>query len=193
MKRILIAAILGIAASASTYAQGWIQLNTWYVDSYSGAPVLYGNAGSGGTVGMPIGGNYNVQVAYFVGTGIVDPAGPGDLLASWLLDAAIRPEIFDATGEFGDPVVYTLPNYPSTGGVPVQLELLVFTGSSYASSTIRGHSAAFSLSSAAVGTQYPPLMDDLRSFSIYLIPEPSGLALAGLGAVALMIYRRRET
>jgi len=36
----------------------------------------------------------------------------------------------------------------------------------------------------------PPIPVNLRSFNIYLIPEPSTFALAGLGAAALMIFRR---
>jgi hypothetical protein len=191
MKRILLTTILGIMATVSTHGQGTVFLNNYVMNSYAGAPVYYGNAGSGGTVGVPIAGPYNVQLAYFVGPGIVDPAGSGDLLGSWLMNAAIRPESFYGWGVFLD-YAYTLPDYPSTGRVPVQLEMLVFTGSTYATSTIRGHSAAFTLSWVAVGAQIPPSLEGLQSFSIYLIPEPSGLGLAGLGIATLMVLRRRR-
>ena len=30
------------------------------------------------------------------------------------------------------------------------------------------------------------------SFNLYMVPEPSTFALAGLGAAALMIFRRRK-
>lgn len=42
------------------------------------------------------------------------------------------------------------------------------------------------------GTQPAPYLLNLKSFNIYLIPEPSTFALAGLGAAALMIFRRRK-
>ncbi len=38
----------------------------------------------------------------------------------------------------------------------------------------------------------PPLMNGLQSFNIYMVPEPSSMALAGLGAAALLIFRRRK-
>lgn len=37
-----------------------------------------------------------------------------------------------------------------------------------------------------------PQMTGLESFNIYLVPEPSTLALAGLGAAAMLIFRRRK-
>lgn len=42
------------------------------------------------------------------------------------------------------------------------------------------------------GTQPAPFLTGLQSFNIYTIPEPSTFALAGLGAAALMIFRRRK-
>jgi hypothetical protein len=38
----------------------------------------------------------------------------------------------------------------------------------------------------------PPVMEGLRSFNIYIVPEPSTFLLAGLGAAALLIFRRRK-
>lgn len=38
----------------------------------------------------------------------------------------------------------------------------------------------------------PPIATNLRSFNIYFVPEPSTFALAGLGAAALLIFRRRK-
>jgi hypothetical protein len=46
------------------------------------------------------------------------------------------------------------------------------------------------------GTGIPPNLDGLQSFNLYYalhaVPEPSTFALAGLGAAALLIFRRRK-
>jgi hypothetical protein len=38
----------------------------------------------------------------------------------------------------------------------------------------------------------PPNLVGLQSFNLYFVPEPSTFALAGLGAAALLIFRRRK-
>ena len=43
------------------------------------------------------------------------------------------------------------------------------------------------------GTLPPPSLDGLQSLNLYyLIPEPSGFALAGLGLATLLVFRRRK-
>jgi hypothetical protein len=55
-----------------------------------------------------------------------------------------------------------------------------------------GSSGVFNITAAVGGTGTPPNPLGLRSFNLYFIPEPSSFALAGLGAAALMIFRRRK-
>jgi len=57
-----------------------------------------------------------------------------------------------------------------------------------------GKSGAFNVSSIGglAPTPYLNNASTLQSFNLYFIPEPSSLALAGLGAAALMIFRRRK-
>lgn len=60
--------------------------------------------------------------------------------------------------------------------------------------TIRaGKSGVFNIS-GLVDNQNPnpPNMEGLRSFNIYIVPEPSTFLLAGLGAASLLIFRRRK-
>ena len=49
-------------------------------------------------------------------------------------------------------------------------------------------------STATVGgsSALAPNLTGLQSFNLYIIPEPSTFALAGLGAAALLIFRRRK-
>jgi len=42
------------------------------------------------------------------------------------------------------------------------------------------------------GTGTPPNLTGMQSFNLYFVPEPSTFALAGLGAAALLIFRRRK-
>lgn len=55
-----------------------------------------------------------------------------------------------------------------------------------------GMSPLFNLN--AIGGQSNPAQNltGLQSFNIYFVPEPSTMALAGLGAAALLIFRRRK-
>jgi hypothetical protein len=57
-----------------------------------------------------------------------------------------------------------------------------------------GSSAIFQYTTPTSPTPAPPdfLPNALTSFSIGIIPEPSSFALAGLGAAALLIFRRRK-
>jgi len=54
-----------------------------------------------------------------------------------------------------------------------------------------GASALFN-SAPLGGVSAPPNLVGLQSFSLTAVPEPSTFALAGLGAVALLIFRRRK-
>ena len=38
----------------------------------------------------------------------------------------------------------------------------------------------------------PPFLTGMQGFNISIVPEPSSLALAGLGAAAMLIFRRRK-
>lgn len=64
-----------------------------------------------------------------------------------------------------------------------------------AQSGLWGRSAVFSYTTPTSGTPAPNeyLPNNLASFTIgYNIPEPSSMALAGLGAASLLIFRRRK-
>lgn len=62
----------------------------------------------------------------------------------------------------------------------------------YASATTKGESLPFNLSAIGGQANPAPGLVGLTSFNIHGIPEPSTFALAGLGAAALLIFRRRK-
>lgn len=55
-----------------------------------------------------------------------------------------------------------------------------------------GLSPAFNLNAIGGVNNPSPNLVGLQSFNIYMVPEPSTMALAGLGAAALLIFRRRK-
>jgi len=192
MKKALVASILGIVASvATTFGQGTVNFNNYANNGYNGAPVLYG-PGSGGTVGNPVvGGQWNNQLAFAFGT-VSDPAGGlGGINGAFTLSSLIVPGLGQGASPAGTLVgpLVSIPGYTSG---PITFEWLSFNGADYASSAIRGHSAAFTLSSIATGQAIPGFLDGMASFQIVPVPEPATFALAGLGAAAMLIIRRRK-
>jgi len=59
-----------------------------------------------------------------------------------------------------------------------------------------GASGTFNVSAIGGVNNLPPTMPGgpggLQSFNIYTVPEPATMALAGLGAAAMLIFRRRK-
>jgi hypothetical protein len=111
-----------------------------------------------------------------------------------------------AAGGFVFPTTASLPNVLPDAPFAT-LEMVAWDNSSGNYSTWTQASAAWKLGLIVAGTSGPfnvaaiggtanqaPTLNALQSFNLYsnAIPEPSTLALAGLGAAALLIFRRRK-
>jgi len=55
-----------------------------------------------------------------------------------------------------------------------------------------GTSGTFTVNAIGGAVNTPPPLTGLQSFTVNTVPEPTSMALAGLGAAALMIFRRRK-
>jgi hypothetical protein len=55
-----------------------------------------------------------------------------------------------------------------------------------------GFSSPFNVTAIGGSLNPAPTLNDLRSFNLTIVPEPSSFALVGLGAAALLIFRRRK-
>jgi len=55
-----------------------------------------------------------------------------------------------------------------------------------------GASPVFQVQSIGGDFNVPPALVGLESFNIYMVPEPGTFALVGLGAAAMLIFRRRK-
>ena len=66
------------------------------------------------------------------------------------------------------------------------------SGSSYAIAGVRGQSPTLFQSAGLGGGLTTPPNWVGQSFSLVVVPEPSSMALAGIGAASLLIFRRRK-
>lgn len=191
MKRALLASILGIAAStamvASSFGQGQIVFNNYESTPYH--PVQYSTQPGavlpdGRSAGELVGGTFSVQLYYGIGT-VADFSG---------LTESITIGINPATpGYFQGPVVQ-IPGYVSG---PVTFAILAWdtgSGATWSQASVRNDSPLM-WQEPSVSTVPSPagFFTALPGpINVAVIPEPSTMALAGLGAAALMIFRRRK-
>ena len=208
MKKSLVLGILGLAVAAVTsYGQGYITLDNYYSFAGSGGPlVTYGagvaaNGVSGalGTVGAGLDSNWTVGLYFVVGTpSITDPAGNGIPNAGLGLGSGLGSTVafstttFGTDGEFQSGLNF---NVSACGTPTITAEIVAYdsAASSYANAAFRGHSAPFTMPSAAFSSPSHPLFGDyFTGFSVMPVPEPTTLALGALGGLALLAFRRKQ-
>jgi len=93
------------------------------------------------------------------------------------------------------PVVLPVPGVlPGTGIGTFQIRAWDNSnGATWDTATIRGKSELFEVTGLGDGVlTLPGNMVNFRSFNLTIVPEPSTFVLAGLGAAALVIFRRRK-
>jgi hypothetical protein len=191
MKRNIVASILGIAASvasvASSYGQGQVLFKNYGTTTF--APVQYAASSvPGGKENLYIGGTFHADLLYTYGAisgSAQNSAGSAISTLFFSIDAADQ-----ATGSgFFNGDAATVPGY--TAG-PVTFTVRAYNGNDYASSAVRGETT-FTLSSISTGLTLPGEFGaQMTGFRVALIPEPSTLALIGLGTGALLFFRRRK-
>jgi len=200
MKKVLVSAILGLAAIASVQAQSAIQL---YSDG-TASTILYGNL-SGGTVGNAVGAGFTVGYYYALGDttaaanvaigGASTASGNNGSLASsglTLVQNTGSTVGTEGSGEYYSLASSVVPTAPATGNPLVTIVLVAYNGATYETSGIRGHSAAFTMTANSAPTFALQTGAFANTFSVSIVPEPSTFALAGLGLASLLIFRRRK-
>lgn len=185
---------MGLAAgAATTYGQGFIALDNY--DSSAHPLITYG-AGSGGTVGAGISGSQWTVGLYYASSAVTGDTSSGNGLVSALLSlgTGLGSTSTFLTGTLAGQFTASagFQATPAAAGGTVTLEIVAYNGSSYATSLDRAHSAAFTMP-ALVGTSFPDNVGDYMStFSVTPVPEPTTLALAGLGGLASLVALRRR-
>jgi len=205
MKKSVILAVMGLSVGAiSSFGQGSIVFNSYNADGVgSGFTTTTFGANTSGYTGLVGSGTsagvFDADVLYSL-TPITDAAGNGALTAGWLTSGSGSPSVNSLVTAFGTGgnAGYFVPTHdftlnPYTAGSTVYFEIIAFNGSSYANATIRGHSASFS-DSLATGI-VTPVNATWSSFTVAAVaptPEPTTLALAGLGGLASLLALRRK-
>jgi hypothetical protein len=201
MKKSLILAALGIAATAATsMGEGYVAFSSYAANGGIGpAATIYGTstllnstwtAGlyfAIGTVSDPVNNSLAASIDSLP-TGMTLYTGPNATAAyansGW------------AKGLFGyfDGGVLTIPDYTSG---PITFEVVAYQGTDYASATSRGRSGSFTMTSIQTSADpFPSNFGDngqpMPHFDVVSVPEPSTLALAGLGGVGMLLAMRRK-
>jgi hypothetical protein len=196
MKKSIILSILGLTAAAvSSYGQGTIPFNTYNASNSVGILTTYG---SGGNAGLGINSTFTGELLWS-SVNIPDVATTGPVAAGTQLTAGWN---VGSVGTFNTGAAsagyITAPNLVITSAVGTSLyfEVVAFTGASYASTGFSGHSATFTGSLVTGETPSDPnQINNLQPFSVYNVvasPEPTTLALAGLGGLASLVALRRK-
>jgi hypothetical protein len=204
MKKSLVIGILGLAVGAvSSYGQGNIFLDNYLSSTYNGifeAVILGGGlVPTSFTAGIYYDTTANANITASVAA---DPTGTA-------LPGSLNPSLVLATGP-GSTAPFVVPGYFSAGPAfniqpgsltPAQgsytLMIVAYNGSSYATSTIRGHSAAVYVLDAAPDIAYGGdlgtfFATGVPMFSVASVPEPTTLALGALGGLGLLLFRRKQ-
>jgi len=209
MKKSLVVGMLGLAAvAAPSFGQGYIWLDNYDSHGGDGGPLItYGShvylngvSGAFGAVGVGLNSSWTVGIYFVEGTpSITDPAGIGFPDPRLSLGTGVGSTAQVASlSVFGAAGCFLAASCFNTGaplGSVITAELVVYptAAGSYAYAVCRGHSAPFVMAPVAPSAPQKPLVGDyFTGFSAQWIPEPSILALAGLGGLSLWLLRRKK-
>jgi hypothetical protein len=193
MKKLLLSAIVASAATVGVYAQGTINVDN--SNNGNTSP----SAASGGLVFLQTGNAAPVLYGQNFSVEVFGGASAGSLSPIVTLTGANQVDNFGG-GVFVDPNggTYAVPGVALSGTATLEVEAWTGNFTSYAAASAQGSGAAFGeviFQNATGGGGTPPGTPvDLVGMPALVLttPEPSTIALGGLGAAALMLFRRRK-
>jgi hypothetical protein len=201
MKRSIFIAVLGMGSAAVAFGQGKIDFSNYTSPS---APKVTFNANGAldpvpGDAGLSVGSGVNAELAYYVGTSVSDV--PTSLAQMTLLSSSIVSFGLaggDANGStyagWFEGGVVTIPGVTSANNNFESFEVLAFVGSTYSGASYAGNSSIFQSPTTATSSSGVPgfVPGSWQNFTVQAVPEPTTLAIAGLGSAALLALRRKK-
>jgi len=203
-KSVLIAAGIIAVGLTSSYGQGYIDLGNYFstanpLITYGAGVPSNGQGGALGSVGAGLNSSWTVGLYFVAGTVAVgESAGTGIPNAQLALGTGggstaqvAGSSVFGNAGQFDAGSVF----YVGSAATTVTLEVVAFdsAASSYATAAYRGHSASFTMPTGKITDTTPQYVgDNFASFSVAAVPEPTTLALAGLGGFGMLMALRRK-
>lgn len=196
MKRTLLATILGIAGSvACSYGQGTFVFSTYYVGGASvyGPVVWTSNAAlaPAGQAGLPVSGGTSVtgDLVYSYNNGGLQTIDVGPIASLKVLGG--QDGYLDAANPINLPPAANPGGYPNASGAGPAITMTINMGGTFNGLPVTGtltwvETAGFTQAPAQYFQSYP------GGLTLSLVPEPSSMALLGLGSAALMIFRKRR-
>jgi hypothetical protein len=184
MKRSIIAGILGVATAATAFGQGHIVMS-----NYTTAPYNQVYWGSGPNAGQAVQASQGLTFQVFYGAGVQSSYGALTPGATFQIDNTITtgydPGAGHGPGGYYINVEQLLPTW--TAGATFTFGYEVISGGT-------GQSALWQESANIVPAANSPQQS--QSFGLaatpVVVPEPTTMALAGLGAASMLIFRRRK-
>jgi hypothetical protein len=191
MKKAIILSIASLTISSTlSYGSGYILFDTYDADYGYGIITTYGD---GPLVGQGLGNTFTGVLLYSENP-ITEAATTPATLSSPLnpgLSVAV-------TGTFDTPYwlvagyMYSTAFYYSGSQTTLYCEVAAFNGTSYDSSSIKGHSASFTVySNTGINPPNADQLDNMQPFQVFTVPEPAILCLGGLGLSTLVFLRRK--
>ncbi len=183
MKKSILIAVLGVAACAATsYGQGYVVMNSYLANGGLGATTTLSD-------GTPVSSSWTAELYFALGTAS-DSAGVGLPGAGFTaIPSSITSYDANNDGYFQNSTPVIVPGYAAGA---VSFEILASGGSLY-------RSGAFTESKIGTDPASPPAIfgdngPGMPSMVIPIapVPEPTTLALAGLGGLASLVAMRRK-
>lgn len=193
MKKSIIIAAFGIVVGvASSYGQGSIVFSSYVADGLSGATTkLFGSS-------TLLGNTYQAALYYSIGT-VADAVDNNSTVSisslptgfTLLTGVTAQFATGSATAGYFDGPAVVIPGYVSG---PISFEVVAYNGSDFNSSTIRGRSGAWTEPSISTGSTPAGNFTAMPNMFVapVTVPEPSTLALAGLGGLGMLLAFRRK-
>jgi PEP-CTERM motif len=205
MKRSIFIAVLGMGAAATAFGQGKVDFSNY---TGSNAPkVKYSSNAAvvpAGKAGQTIGSSFSAALLYYVGTSALDIPTQSSQLTPFggafpLFGTSLGGTGADNTAYTGwfEGGIITIPGVTGSNSGFVSFEVEAFNSASYAAATIRGISSIFqspttSSSQGSAGGFTPGSWQSFTVQNVAAVPEPTTLALAGLGGLASLVMLRRK-